>query len=218
MPFKPLTIDLLIFDFDGTLTDSIPPAVQAIQKMLKELKLPYKTREQINEHVGFGEIPFIEGVIGNKEPELFYKAMKLYERIYLREGVKKVVLYRHVKEILEHFKDKTMIILSNKKDIFIKKILGSLKLLRYFKEIHGGDTQTRLKPDPGTINKILRKYNIDRGRTLFVGDMTIDILTGKNAGVRTCAVTYGFESKAKLQKFKPDILINDLLELKKLIK
>lgn len=59
-------VDLLIFDFDGTLTDSIPAAVTAIQAMIEELGLPHKTKEQINQHVGYGEIPLVSGAIGSK--------------------------------------------------------------------------------------------------------------------------------------------------------
>jgi len=215
---KSFPVDLLIFDFDGTITNSIPPAVKAIQKMLRMLELPYKTKEQINEHVGFGEIALIAGAIGTKEPELFKKAMKMYESIYSKEGLKKVLPYPHVREMLEYFKDKTKIILSNKKDLFINKILGYLKLKRYFKEICGGDTLPVLKPDPRAIIQLMKKYGIDRDRVILVGDMSVDILTGKNAGILTCAVTYGFESKEKLRKFKPDLLIDDPMELKKLIK
>ncbi len=217
MSSKPIPIDLMIFDFDGTLTDSIPPAVEAIQKMLRALKLPYKTNEEINEHVGFGEISLIAGVIGTKEPKLFKKAMKMYESIYMKEGLKKVLPYPHIREMLEYFKDKTKIILSNKKDLFIKKILESLGLKSYFKEICGGDTLPCLKPDPGAINEMIKRYKVDRGRVLFVGDMTVDVMAGKNAGIRTCAVTYGFESREKLMKFDPDLLIDDPLKLKSLI-
>jgi phosphoglycolate phosphatase len=217
MASKLISIDLLILDFDGTLTDSIPPAVAAIQKMLRKLGLPFKTKEQINKYVGYGEIPLIEGSIGSKEPGLMKKAMRMYENFYMKEGIKKVVLYPHIREFLEYFNDKPKIIVSNKKDAFIKKILKNLKLLKYFKEIHGGDTLPCLKPDPYTINMMIKKYGIPKDRVLFIGDMTVDIETGKNAKVRTCAVTYGFDSVKKLRKRKPDILINDLMELKDLI-
>jgi len=214
---KPIPIDLLILDFDGTITDSIPPAVEAIQKMIKRLGLPYRTKEEINEHVGYGEIPLLEGATGSKDPELLKKAMAIYEDIYVKEGFKKVTLYPHVKEFLEYFRDKTKVILSNKKDDFIKKILDIHKLSGYFAEIHGGDTAPCLKPDPRTVNGIIAKYGINKDRVLFIGDMTVDIETGKNANVRTCAVAYGFDDKEKLKRLKPDLLIDDLMELKDLI-
>jgi len=214
---KPIPIDLLILDFDGTITDSIPPAVEAIQKMIKRLGLPYRTKEEINKHVGYGEMPLLEGATGSKDPALLKKAMGIYEDIYINEGFKKVTLYPHVKEFLEYFRDKTKIILSNKKDDFIKRILDIHKLTGYFAEIHGGDTTPCLKPDPCAVNGIIAKYGTPKGRVLFIGDMTVDIETGKNANVRTCAVAYGFDDKEKLKGLKPDLLIDDLMELKDLI-
>ncbi|MFH1710018.1 MAG: HAD-IA family hydrolase [bacterium] len=218
MTLKLIPIDLLILDLDGTITNSIPPAVEAIQKMLGQMGLPHKTTEEINKYVGYGEIPLISGVIGTKDPELLGKAMRTYEDIYMKEGFKKIALYPHVKEFLEYFRDKTKVILSNKKDAFIKKILDDHNLTGYFAEVHGGDTLPCLKPDPHAINEMMKRYKVGNNRVLLVGDMTVDIETGKNAKVHTCAVTYGFDDKNKLKGLEPDLLIDDLLELRGLIK
>lgn len=212
-----LPIDLLIFDFDGTLTDSIPPAVDAIQAMLKELGLPFKTREEIHNHVGYGEIPLVSGAIGTKDPALLKKAMEAYSSHYVAEGIKKVPLYPHVREFLETFKNKTKVIVSNKRDEFIKMILDHHQLTHYFADVLGGDTAPCLKPDPCTLLKVLEKYGVPPGRALFIGDMTVDVETGKNAKVHTCAVTYGFDGREKVKKSRPDFLIDDLLELNGLI-
>ncbi|MGB9612642.1 MAG: HAD family hydrolase [Candidatus Margulisiibacteriota bacterium] len=214
---KKVLIDLMILDFDGTLTDSIPPAVEAIQKMLRELNLPFKTKEEINQHVGYGEVPLVSGAIGSKDPKLIKTAMEVYFKHYVQEGIEKVPLYPHVREFLEYFKNKLKIIVSNKKDEFIRKILEFHNLTSYFAEILGGDTAPTLKPDPSAIKNILKKYQVPPERTLFIGDMTVDIETGKNAKVYTCAVTYGFHDRNKLQKLHPDFLVDDLLELKELI-
>ncbi|MFA6419090.1 MAG: HAD-IA family hydrolase [Candidatus Margulisiibacteriota bacterium] len=212
-----LPIDLIMFDLDGTLSDSIPPAIVAVQAMLKELGLPAKTAAEIHKHVGFGELPLVGGAIGSRDPVLQQKALEVYYRNYTNVGIKQVPLYPHVKEFLEHFKEKTKYILSNKKDEFIRLILANHGLLGYFNEICGGDTAPCLKPDPCTILKILADHQITPERALLIGDMTVDIETGKNAGIHTCAVTYGFDDKAKLAAAKPDFLVDDLLELKELI-
>jgi len=214
---KKLPIDLLVFDFDGTLTDSIPPAIESIQAMLKELHLPVKTAEEINPHVGFGEIALVAGAIGSDDPALIQTARELYFKHYTQEGIKKVALFPHVREMLDFFKEKSKAIISNKRDLFVRMILQQHGLLDYFCEILGGDTSPCLKPDPCALLRILRDNQIDAERTLFIGDMTVDVETGKNAGVHTCAVTYGFDPRSKLEKSRPDFLIDDLIELKELI-
>jgi phosphoglycolate phosphatase len=212
-----LPIDLIILDLDGTLTDSIPPAIEAIQEMIGLLGLPYKSKEDINKHVGFGEIPLVSGAIGTDEPGLLKKAMDTYTYIYYSKGLKTIPLYPGVREFLEHFKDKPKIIISNKKDGFIREILKNHGLTKVFSEVHGGDTMPCLKPDPCLINDIIAKKKLSKDRVILVGDMTVDIETGKNAGIKTCAVTYGFDEKSKLEKLKPDLIVDDLRKLKDLI-
>jgi phosphoglycolate phosphatase len=206
-----------MFDFDGTITDSIPSAIDAVQKMIKTLNFPYKTKDEIHEFVGFGEIPLISGSIGTNEPKALKQAMDTYEEIYKKEGIFNIRLYPHVREALEYFKNKSKVIVSNKKDEFINIILKNLELDRFFEHVYGGDTSPCLKPDPCAILHILEKYNVPPEKALFVGDMTVDVKTGKNAKTHTCAVTYGFDSGEKLKKEHPDMLIDDLLELKTLI-
>jgi phosphoglycolate phosphatase len=213
MAATPIPVDLLLFDFDGTLTNSIPPAIEAVQKMLKTLGLPPKTKEEIHKHVGFGEVPLISGAIGSSDKDLIQKALDTYTLIYKNEGIKNIKIYPHVREMLDFFKNKTKVIVSNKSDEFIGIILNNLGLKKYFDSFYGGDTAPCLKPDPCAILHVLEKYGASPKRTIFVGDMTVDIETGKNAGVFTCAVTYGFDGKDKLKSKNPDLIIDDIIEL-----
>ncbi|HVN67690.1 MAG TPA: HAD-IA family hydrolase [Candidatus Sulfotelmatobacter sp.] len=212
-----LPIELIIFDLDGTLTDSIPPAIAAIQKMLGQLGYPVKSAAEVHRYVGWGELPLITGSIGTEEEDKVSAAMRLYEKYYREEGLPAVPLYPHVKEILEYFKSKTKAIISNKKSAFIDILLKNHHLAFYFREVLGGDNAPCLKPDPCAILEMLKKYNVPKERALLVGDMTVDIETGRNAGIKTCGVTYGFDGKDKLAAAGPDFLIADLLELKSLI-
>ena len=98
-------------------------------------------------------------------------------------------------------------------DFEIELILDKQQVSNYFAEIKGGDSAPCLKPDPCAINELLKKYRIAAGRALYIGDMTIDMETGQNAGVLTCAVTYGFHDAAALKQATPDFLVGDLLEL-----
>lgn len=212
-----MEIDLLLFDLDGTLTDSLPSAIDAIQAMVAELGRPPRSIEEINQYIGFGELPLVAGAIGSDDPALIKRARELYFKHYLAGRINTVPLYPHVKEVMKHFPDKIKIVLSNKRDEFIRLILKNHGLLDSFREILGGDTAACLKPDPCAIKALLKKYQVPPERAMIVGDMSVDIETGQNAGIHTCAVTYGFDSKAKLKKLKPDLLIDDLLALTKLV-
>lgn len=214
---KPLAIDLLLFDLDGTLTDSIPPAIVAVQAMLQELNLPIKSKLEIESYVGFGEIPLISNAIGSREPKLLQKALDSYYRRYREEGLPQVKLYPGVKETLEHFRSKKMIIISNKKLEFIEIILKNYGLRNLFAEVYGGDNAPCLKPEPCLIHELLDKYQVKPDRAMLVGDMVVDIKAARNAGVYVAAATYGFEAPLKLQKAQPDFLLDNFSQLKELV-
>ncbi|MBU1026297.1 MAG: HAD-IA family hydrolase, partial [Candidatus Margulisbacteria bacterium] len=186
--------DLLIFDFDGTLVNSIPPAVEAIAEMLKKLGYPEKSHEEINKHVGYGERALVAGSICSEDEQEINKAKEVYFKLYC-ERLKHIPLYPHVEETLKTLKNKTMSIISNKNDDFIAIILKNRKLDKLFSDIIGGENSYPLKPDPFTVNMLRQKHKMSRQQTLFIGDMTIDVETGKNAGVATCAAAYGFDAK-----------------------
>jgi phosphoglycolate phosphatase len=211
-----LEIDMLFFDFDGTLTNSLPPAIEAMQEMLKELGLPHKSAEEIKQHIGYGERPFVSGSIGSEDEEKIEIAKQAYYRIYT-EKLKEIKLFPHIKEVLMHFKNKVKVIVSNKRDKFIKLILDLHSLSGQFTEVLGEDSIEIHKPDPSSITALLKKHKIPPERALFIGDMTVDIETGKNAGTHTCGVTYGFHGREKLEKAQPDFLIDDFLKLRELI-
>jgi phosphoglycolate phosphatase len=209
-------VDLLLFDFDGTLADSLPAAVASIQAMLQELKYPPKTAAEINGYIGFGEIALVAGSIGTDDPAKVKQARDNYYH-QVRTLVPQVKLYPHVRETLKYFSDKIKVVLSNKRDEFIHLILEEQGVRPYFAQVLGGDSAPCLKPDPGAVKALLRKEKISQDKALLVGDMTVDIETGKNAGIMTCAVTYGFDSKEKLAALKPDLMIDDFGKLKELI-
>ena len=202
-----------MLDFDGTIADSLPAAIASVQAMLRELGYPEKSAEEIGRHIGFGERSLVEGAIGNRDEILVAQAQAVYYKHNL-ENIKAVRLFPHVREFLKSYKNKLMAVISNKRDEFIELILKRQRVDSYFTAIKGGDSSPCLKPDPCTINELLKNHGIAAERALYIGDMTIDVETGKNAGVLTCAVTYGFDDAATLKKVKPDFLVNDLLELR----
>lgn len=208
-------VDLIMFDFDGTLADSLPAAIRSVQAMLKELRYPNKSAKQIRKYIGFGEIPLIEGSIGHADQKQLKLAIKVYYK-HIRRSLGTIKLYPRIKNMLDYFKDKLLYVVSNKKDEFIQIVLKKHQIDNYFVKILGGDKSPCLKPDPCVINALLKKHGLPKQRALFVGDMTIDIKTGKNAGILTCATTYGLEKRKILKSLNPDFLVNDAASLIKL--
>ncbi|HSG05481.1 MAG TPA: HAD-IA family hydrolase, partial [Nitrospiria bacterium] len=138
--------------------------------------------------------------------------MKQYEQ-HLMD---RTVFFPHGREILDHFADKKKAVLSNKPERFIRLILEELGSLECFDAIAGGDTYDKKKPDPMGLLDLMKKLDVIPERTLMIGDSQVDIDTGRAAGVKTCGVTFGHATREEMAALKPDWMVDDMTELKKL--
>ena len=120
--------------------------------------------------------------------------------------------YTGVAEALEKLGGYKMAVLTNKPVNFSREMLTRLGFASHFAYIYGGNSFAQKKPDPVGLHKLMEDLQISTRETLMVGDSDTDILTGRNAGVWTCGVTYGFGAHT-LQKVSPDLLIDDMREL-----
>ena len=135
---------------------------------------------------------FIEAIFSVGEPKPFSEAEKFLEALH-KEGIRMALLSSHVqKKIEQEMKDYGF-------SKFFVKIKGSVHDKRE------------------TILDLIKKCNFKKEETVFIGDMTHDIETGKMANVRTIAVTWGYDSKEKLKKAEPDYIVDSFEELKELI-
>jgi phosphoglycolate phosphatase len=209
-------VDLIFFDFDGTLTDSLSPIISTVQITLNNLNYPFKSKKEIATFIGKGERHLITKSIGSDNPAKVDEAVELFHRLYLNI-LQNLPLYPQVKETLEFFSDKIKIIVSNQREEFIRLIMEHQQIINYFSKIYGAENPECRKPDPCAIEETLKTYNISRDKAIFIGDMTIDIQTGKNGHILTCGASYGFEGKNYLKKAKPDFLINHITDLKNII-
>ena len=108
-------IDLMIFDFDGTLVSTGDDLANSINYTLNALKLEGKTKKEIISFVGDGISKLIERVLGKESLRLHEDAMRIFTEYYEKHLLDNTVLYSHVEEVLINFENKTKIILTNKR-------------------------------------------------------------------------------------------------------
>jgi len=211
-------IDLIIFDLDGTLVDSRKDIVNAVNFTLKNMHLKEKGFEELISYIGWGVEDLIKKALGNEKIDFFERAMSLFEEHYRKHAVEKTTLYPNVLKVLERFKNKRKVIVTNRKYEFAIITLKKLGIYYYFEDIVGGDNLGCMKPSSCPLDSTVEKFNTEKAKTIIVGDMYIDILAGKRAGILTCAVTYGIGSIEDIVKAKPDFIIDDIIKLKEIIK
>ena len=208
-------VDLLIFDLDGTLIESKWDIATAVNLTLNELGLPTRPQEEIFSFVGDGIKRLLRLAVGEARQAAYDDALRVFRGHYLAHCLDRTRFYPGVETVLTHFADKHKAVATNKSLEYTTKILEGLGA-HHFAYVVGGDNGYGLKPEPGMLVKVMEALNVDRERTVLVGDSTNDINGGHNAGIRVCAVGYGMGNREKMAACGPDWFIErpeDLLEL-----
>lgn len=213
-----MNIDLIIFDLDGTLVDSIPDLSDSLNYAAKKLGYPLIAEKEVPALVGNGVRALIskafELTIGTPD---FEKAQEAFMEYYSQNLTTRTVFFPNVEDTIFHFSQKKLAILSNKPDHFTKPIIEALGLQKHFEIVLGANKHMERKPSAEPIQYIMNKLGVLPEKTLMVGDGDADVMAGKNAGVNTCAVSYGYRSAAELELLQPDFLLDDIGQIRSLI-
>jgi phosphoglycolate phosphatase len=207
------TVDLVMFDLDGTLADTghdLADAVNFTRAYFDRGALP---DQAIYAHVGRGVEHLLKHALPEESPYHFDDVMRVFIDRYEHHLLDRTVLYPGAREILEYFRDKRRVLISNKIERLAVAVVRGLGVDKQFDTILGGDSAAEKKPHPALLNLALRRFQIPAERALMVGDGDTDIDAGREAGVITCGVTYGLGNKDDLIAAKPDFLIEDLSQL-----
>ncbi|MBI1920202.1 MAG: HAD-IIIA family hydrolase [Geobacter sp.] len=187
-------IKLIIFDLDGTLTDSIADLTDAVNAMRADFLLSPLAVGEVRGMVGRGARHLVmQALPGASEAErerglaLFLE----YNELHIAD---KTILYPGVWDTLAVLRNSSskLVVLSNKNTGLCRKLLVKLEVAEMFAEICGADAHPFMKPSPKPIFSLMRKYGADAGRTVIIGDSINDISAGKQAGIRTIGCTYGY--------------------------
>lgn len=202
-------IDLIVFDLDGTLADSLPDLTNAANYACRSLGLPQHQPEAVKGMIGGGERKFVERFLGPGQERLLEEGLKLYLDYYSRHCGDLTRIYPGVKETLPRLAGKKLAVLSNKLQRLTEKVLQSLGIFPFFAAVRGGGRDVPLKPSPEPLLALIKELRAEPARTLMVGDKTADVLAGKGAGALTLGVTYGYGEPAALSDAAPDFLVDD---------
>jgi phosphoglycolate phosphatase len=209
-------IDLFLFDLDGTLIDSKRDIAASVNFTMAKLGLPPLAEDLIYSFVGNGVTPLIRKTVEAAGGTSFEQALAIFMTHYDQHLLDTTDTFPGVRDVLKHFQTTKKIVVTNKSQGFSEKILKGIDLARFFDGVFGGDTSFPKKPDPAVIHHLLKAYDVSPNRSLMVGDSRVDMDTGKNAGILTCGVTYGFRPRKELEDMQPDFLIDGFSELSRL--
>jgi phosphoglycolate phosphatase len=208
-------MDLVIFDLDGTLIDSSRDLANSVNATRAHLDLPPLENETVYSYVGDGAPVLIRRALGPDYSEDEVQSALLYFLAYYRDHMlDHTVLYAGVREILDRLRDARvqMAVLTNKPVRFSQAIIDGLGLTAHFRRVYGGNSFEQKKPHPIGIETLMAEYGASCGQTLMVGDSAVDVQTARNAHVKACGVTWGFQPET-FAECPPDFLIHRPEEL-----
>ncbi len=141
-------------------------------------------------------------------------ALEYFLKYYREHMLDNTRLYPGVKEALDRLLEagEKMAVLTNKPVRFSRSLVEGLGLAQHFFQLYGGNSFEQKKPHPIGIETLLEETGFARDRTIMVGDSGVDIRTARNANVKACGVTYGFQPEG-FREDPPDLLVDNMGEL-----
>ena len=202
-----------IFDLDGTLTNTLESMTYSVNLTLKEMGLSQITKDQCRMFVGNGARVLIEEslkVSGDPKASRIEEGMKIYGRIFDQNCTYHVTLYEGIPEMLKALKDRGihLAVLSNKPDRQTVKVVKEIFGDNIFDYAQGQKDGIRRKPEPDGVWYLMEQMQVSKEECLYIGDSEVDAATGRNAGLKTIGVLWGFRDRKTLETAEVDDLID----------
>lgn len=220
------TFDLVMFDLDGTLVETAPEIMDAVNDTLARFDLPLVSQQQVNDWIGHGTLSLLVDAVAfaTDKPvdevragDLLHTMVGEYNVFYGRRCGTRSHLYPQVRETLEALRSQgvKLAVVTNKESRYTQTVMDVQRLSDLFDMVISGDTFSSKKPNPAGVAHCLSTFGVTPARALFVGDSSIDVATARAAGVAVWMLPYGYNMGQPIEACQPDRIIADCSELLK---
>jgi phosphoglycolate phosphatase len=214
---------LVIFDLDGTLLDTIEDLANSVNFALKKHGFPQHEVTNYRRFVGNGVTKLIERALPDekKNQETIERVKKDFMLHYVPHSEECTHPYPGIPELLKqlHQKGIQLAVASNKVHVATERIVNYFFPDIPFSVVLGQRDGFPVKPDPSILLSIMEQTSISKDKVLYVGDSGVDVQTALNADVSFVAVLWGFRPKEELASFGADAFVdfpNEILDFIKL--
>lgn len=210
---------LLIFDLDGTLLNTIDDLANASNYALSQFGFEVHEVDKYKTFVGDGVYKLVDRMLPkeHRSEEVKIKVKEAFDKYYKEHSLDCTKPYEGILELLEYLKARgvKVAVVSNKSHAFVsslvKRIFGE-----YIQLAYGQREGIPTKPDPFTVLEVIEKLGYQKEECIYIGDTNVDIYTGKNAGLKTVGVLWGFRTKQELIEAGADYIAKEVQDLYKL--
>ena len=212
-----MKVKAVIFDLDGTLINSLDDITDSLNKVLRRHGMPVHSTVAIREWIGDGAQMLLRKALPMEkvDDEYLKEILGEYREEYMRNCTRRTYLYQGIPDLLNTLSAKgiQMNVLSNKPHELTRMVCQHFFRDWNFKVILGQRDQVPRKPDPSAALEISKSIGVKAEQIMYIGDSVVDMETGKNAGMISVAVTWGFRPKAELLQHEPSLCIDSPSDL-----
>lgn len=211
--------ELIIFDMDGTILDTLEDLKNSMNYALSLYHMPERTLDEIRSFVGNGIRRLIEQAVPSgtsvETIDQVHKDFMVYYKLHSSDFTKP---YDGIKELLLELKKrgyKTAVV-SNKADAAVQDLC-----IQYFDTLFdlaiGEKPDIARKPAADMVNLALNQLNISKEKAVYIGDSDVDVATAVNSGLDMIAVDWGFRDRDFLKKQGAEVIVSAPMEVLKLV-
>jgi phosphoglycolate phosphatase len=185
----------VLFDLDGTLLDTAPDLLAALDRAMRQHGFPPVDKARIKPFISYGAAAMVRASLnGAYNDSLHTRILQTMLDHYQANIAEHTRLFHGMNEVLDMLESKGIIwgVVTNKRKRFTDPLMNALKLAKRAACIVSGDTANNSKPHPEPMLLACRHAGIDPKRCLYIGDSAHDIEAGKSAGMTTLAAIYGY--------------------------
>lgn len=208
---------LVIFDLDGTLLDTLADISGAANAVLAEFGAPTHPPAAYRQFIGDGVATLFQRALpaSASDPDLNARCVAGFQTAYGRGWANQSAPYGGINELLDTLEQHgvKLAVLSNKPHEFTQLVMRHFFPNSPFHPILGQRAEVPKKPDPAGVHEILQTLAIPADECCYLGDSSVDMETARRAGVLAVGATWGFRSAEELQAYGADVLLDHPLEL-----
>jgi phosphoglycolate phosphatase len=188
--------ELIVFDFDGTLVDTVSDIAHYANEVLRDFNCAARPVAEIKKAIGWGVRELFVSLVPELERDqtVLDQAVISFRTRYNDDPVRATVPMPGVFEALEGpLKETRKAVVTNKPQDVTERILARLGLERFFDPVIGMHGAFAPKPDPASTLFAMRQRSVPADRTVFIGDSRVDCETARNAGIDFIWMTNGYD-------------------------
>ena len=211
-------IKAVIFDFDGTIADTIDALKHGINLTMHALGYPESTNEDVLRNINNGARELIRRSLPQelqKDEEKVTEVLALYRQMYDKVYMETKTAYEGIPELFTelHRRGYLLAILSNKPDAYMPPLAEALLPNGTYKIARGQRPGVAAKPDPACVFTLTDELGVSPCECALVGDSNVDMITAKNAGLMAVGVSWGYRSVEILKEAGADVIVHHPLDL-----